>query len=189
MTDLPNSQNHVARNNLMAIGHMARQIEHRVQAACESFDLLGSASLAKPIIRLVTIRLEQTKGGALGALLFDGWLFCSTLEPDKGDPIRHQIPEGIYPLKPFPGFPGSKFKHTLEVIVPGHTAVLYHNGNIERHSDMCVLLAYEPGYLFASGHNVRAILNSRKAYRAFQRQVVPQIKEGDRAAFINFYLR
>jgi len=35
---------------------------------------------------------------------------------------------------------------------------------------------------------VRAILNSRKAYKRFQRVVVPSIRFDDKAAFVDFYL-
>jgi len=136
-------------------------------------------------IRLIVIRLDQTDQGALGSMLFDRRLFCTTLEPDKDDPVRCQIPAGVYPIKPFSG---TKFKNTLEIVVPGHTAVLFHNGSLERHSTMCVLVGYVPTYLSEGGRKLRAIIDSRRAYKQFQAEVVPQIQPGDQAAFINCYL-
>lgn len=188
MTNEHNHLNDIMRNGILSTRHLLKQADHRLGGMEQGLALLGKDMFADPHIRLIIPRLEQTEEGALGTLLFDGRLFCTTLEPDAGDPERNQIPAGIHPIKRFPGFPGSKFKNTIEVIVPDHTAVLFHNGCIEKHSEMCVLLAYEPGYLFASGHKVRAILNSRKAYKRFQQVVVPSIRFDDKAAFVNFYL-
>lgn len=177
--------NHLVRNGIMDARYSIKQADHRLAGIEQGLSLLGENMLADPHIRLIIPRLEQTGEGALGTLLFDGRLFCTTLEPDAGDPERNQIPAGIHPIK---HFSGTKFKNTLEVIVPAHFAVLFHSGNLERHSTMCVLLAYEPGYLMEKKKRVRAILNSRKAYRRFQQVVVPSIRFDDKAAFVDFYL-
>jgi len=177
--------NHLVRNGVMDARYSLKQADHRLAGIENALALLGQDTFTDPHVRLITIRLEQTDEGALGALLFDGRLFCTTLEPDAGDPERNQIPAGIYPVK---GFSGTKFKNTLEITVPDHFAVLFHGGNLERHSTMCVLLAYEPGYLMEKKKRVRAILNSRKAYKRFQQVVVPSIRFDDKAAFVDFYL-
>ena len=130
--------------------------------------------------RLKTIRLEQSEDGALGVLLFDNEIFCMTLEPDSGDPTRFQIPAGIYPLK---HFEGKKWKNTLEIIVPDHTALLFHIGNEEDASLGCVLLGSETGKLKGD----RVVLNSGRIFRRFQRDVVPNIREGDQIEIVDFY--
>ena len=132
------------------------------------------------------VRLENSDEGAIGALLFNERVFSWTLEPDCGDPEKPQIPAGSYSVRKFSGY---KYKNTIEILVPGHTAVLFHSGNIEAHTEMCVLMARFPGYLKPKGkiHRVRAILDSRSVYKHFQREIVPLIGPGDRAEFIDFY--
>lgn len=132
------------------------------------------------MIRLKTIRLEQSEDGALGVLLFDNEIFCMTLEPDSGDASRFQIPAGVYPLK---HFNGRKWKNTLEIIVPYHTALLFHSGNVEKHSTGCVILGAEVGKLKGD----RAILNSGRTYKRFQRDVVPNIRVSDQIEIVDFF--
>jgi len=135
---------------------------------------------------LKIVRLESSDDGAIGALLFNERVFSWTLEPNSGDPEKPQIPAGTYPVRKFSGY---KWKKTIEIIVPGHTAVLFHSGNIEKHTEMCVLMARYPGYLKPKGkiHNVRAILDSSSIYKQFKHKIVPLISEGDRVEFIDFY--
>lgn len=106
------------------------------------------------------VRLEQTAQGALGSMTLFGHLFCSTLEPDSNDPDRFQIPEGTYFCR---RFSGSKYKDTFEVVVPGHTALLFHAGNIEAHTQGCIILGQYPGKLA----NNRAVLNSGNTFNKF----------------------
>lgn len=135
---------------------------------------------------LKIVRLENSDSGTIGVLLFNQRVFCYSLEPDPGDPEKPQIPTGSYPVRKFSGY---KWKNTIEIIVPGHTFVLFHAGNIEKHTDMCVCIAGQPGYLIPKGkiHKVRAILDSKRIYKKFQREIVPLIGPGDRAEFIDFY--
>lgn len=180
-----NTLNHLMRNGIVVARELLKHADHRLAGMERDLKTI-EGGLDDKSIRIIVIRLEQSSDGALGSLLFDGRLFCTTLEPDRDDPVRKQIPAGIYPLRPFSG---TKFKNTLEVVVPGHTAVLFHNGSLERHSEMCVLLGYVPTYLAEGGRKFRAIIDSRRAYRAFQEQVVPLVKPGERAAFLDCYLR
>jgi hypothetical protein len=135
---------------------------------------------------LKVIRLESSDDGAIGALLWNERVFCWTLEPDSGDPEKPQTPAGSYSVRRFSGY---KWKNTIEIIVPGHTAVLLHAGNIEAHSEMCVIIAGKPGYLIPKGklRKVRAILGSRSVYKQFKREIVPLIGPDDRIEFIDFY--
>lgn len=104
-------------------------------------------------------RLEQTQEGAIGSLVIEGELFCNTLEPDIwGD--KPQISIGQYKCK---RFSGTKWKDTFEIIVDGHTAVLFHSGNTKDHTDMCVLLGQYTGYI----NHKRAVLNSDATFKKF----------------------
>lgn len=111
-----------------------------------------------PLIRIY--RLEQTSEGALGSLVLDNYLFCSTLEPDSKDPTRTQIPEGIHLCQKRKS---PKFGWTIEVLVPDHTHVLFHPGNTEEDTTMCIILGQYPGKL----REKRAVLNSGETFAKF----------------------
>jgi hypothetical protein len=109
---------------------------------------------------LKIVRLEETDEGAVGVLLIDGLVHSFTLEPDSGDKKKSQIPLGSYHVR---RFHGNKWKDTFEIVVPGHTAVLFHSGNTEEHTQMCVLLGEKEGYLKGE----RAVLESGMAFKSF----------------------
>ncbi len=111
-------------------------------------------------IKARILRLEETVEGALGVLLLNNRYFCSTLEPDKNDPVRYQIETGIYYCK---RYSSEKFPNTFEVIVPGHTALLFHAGNVEEDTTGCIILGQYPGKLRES----RAVLNSGATFKLF----------------------
>jgi hypothetical protein len=106
------------------------------------------------------VRLEQSSQGALGVLLLNSKIFCFTLEPDFTDEKKHQIPAGVYKCKRFHGI---KWTDTFEIVVEGHTAVLFHAGNTEDHTLMCVLLGATTGKLKGQ----RAVLNSGVTFENF----------------------
>ena len=110
--------------------------------------------------RLKLVRLEHSSQGAVGVLLIDGEIHSFTLEPDATDPKKPQIKQGVYTMK---RFHGAKWKDTFEIVVPGHTAVLFHAGNVETDTQMCVLLGSTVGKLKKN----RAILNSGIAFSSF----------------------
>ena len=124
----------------------------------------------QPILRIV--RLEQSEDGAFGVLLFKEKLFCMTLQPDKEDLHRFHIPPGLYSLRHFNGI---KYKGTLEILVSGHTALIFHSGNWERNTLGCTLLGSEARKL---GGN-RAVLNSGATFERFKQKIVPQVSDGD----------
>jgi len=106
------------------------------------------------------IRLEQTSQGALGVLLLDGEIFCFTLEPDAKEPDKLYIFPGVYRCRRFHGM---KWPNTFEIIVAGHSAVLFHAGNTEADTLGCVLLGATTGKLKGQ----RAVLNSGATFQAF----------------------
>ncbi|MCK5608733.1 hypothetical protein KAR91_43045 [Candidatus Pacearchaeota archaeon] len=134
-------------------------------------------------IKLKTIRLEQSEDGAVGVLLYLDRIFCMTLEPDEGDPDRFQIPPGVYPLKHFKGSKWTKWHNTLEIVVPDHTVLLFHAGNIEAHTEGCTVLGSEAWKLYGK----RAVKNSGTTFKRFQREVVPNIVDGDMIEIVDFF--
>ncbi|MDD5532379.1 MAG: DUF5675 family protein [Syntrophales bacterium] len=110
------------------------------------------------------VRLETTEQGALGVLILDGEIFCCTLQPDAADLKRFHIPAGKYICK---RFHGQKWPDTFEIICEGHTAVLFHSGNIEEHSEGCILL----GASFGRLKGARAVLNSGATFEVFMKRL------------------
>ncbi len=138
--------------------------------------------MQSPLIKI--IRLEQTDEGALGSMILNGQLWCTTLEPDEGDPVKSQIPAGKYPCKPFHG---TKWPDTYEIIVPGHEAVLFHAGNTEDATQMCVVLGQYPGKLKVGSVERRAVLNSGDTFKNFMAWMHGNYINEFEAEFIDFY--
>ena len=117
---------------------------------------------------LSLIRLEETPQGSIGVLLIDGTVLGWTLEPDSADPEKGHIPGGtpaapaLYPVR---RFHGTKWPDTFEIIVEGHTAVLFHAGNREADTRMCVL----QGATIGKHLGERAVLNSGETFRTFMK--------------------
>ncbi len=111
-------------------------------------------------MRARLIRLEQSEQGALGVLLFQGMIFSFTLEPDVNDKGKTQLPQGVYHCQ---RFHGTRWPNTFEIVVAGHTAVLFHAGNTEADTKMCVLLGSSTGKLKGN----RAVLNSGNTFQNF----------------------
>jgi len=100
-------------------------------------------------------RLERSEQGLLGALVIDGAIFCITLEPSDTF-----VKPGNYHCR---RFHGTKWPDTFEIVVPGHTAVLFHAGNVEADTRGCVLLGSTAGKL----RGERAVLNSGATFERF----------------------
>jgi len=129
-------------------------------------------------LKLKVFRIEVEEDGMVGVLLFNGRMTgIYTMERDPNDPEFKPIPDGVYPLEPHTGY---KYKGTLKAMVPGHTFVLFHNANLESHSEMCVILGLTLGWLGGK----RAVLRSRDAMTKFKTHIVPKIKAGDTVQFI-----
>lgn len=93
-------------------------------------------------------------------MLFNGRPFAVTCERtfDDGRPV---IGNGVYKCRRSVfhrgGYP------TFEIIVPGHTRVLFHRGNVETESEACVLVAEA----FSLLNGVTAVTDSRGGFREF----------------------
>ena len=101
------------------------------------------------------IRLEKSTQGFIGVLKVGNAVFSFTLEPDTTF-----IKQGSYHCK---RFRGTKWPDTFEIEVPGHTAVLFHAGNVEADTKGCVLLGSSVGKLKGE----RAVLNSGNTFKQF----------------------
>lgn len=117
---------------------------------------------ATPYVQI--IRLEETEGdGTFGVLKINGTLFCHTLEPPDRENQRNRssIPAQQYTAIEYdsPGY-GKTFR--VEA-VPGRSHILFHAGNIDDHTEGCIILGDRLGEL--SGR--RAVLNSRNTMRRF----------------------
>lgn len=109
------------------------------------------------MINVDICRLEQSNDGTIGAMRVNNQAVCWTLEPS---PDRFVIPAGDYLCR---SFHGAKYSDTFEILVPGHTAVLFHWGNTEDDTLGCVLLGFSVGWLAGK----RAVLQSRNAFKYF----------------------
>jgi len=101
------------------------------------------------------IRLEKSPQGIIGVLTIDSVIFCFTLERDDTF-----LKPGCYHCQ---RFHGTKWKNTFEIEVPGHTAVLFHSGNVEADTEGCVLLGATTGKL----QGERAVLSSGETFKRF----------------------
>lgn len=85
------------------------------------------------------VRLEKSTQGFIGVFLFEGVIFCFTLERDDTF-----LKPGSYHCQKFHG---TKWPNTYEILVKGHTDVLFHSGNVEGDTKGCVLLGATTGKL------------------------------------------
>ncbi len=113
------------------------------------------------------IRLEESEQGTFGVLRIDKQVFCCTLEPADRENKRSisSIPAQQYVCKPFDSpTHGGTFEVTN---VPDRDYILFHAGNIARHTEGCILLGEHFGKLKGN----RAILNSGNTFRSFLSEV------------------
>jgi len=115
-------------------------------------------------MRIRIVRLEMSKQGALGVLLMDDVIFCFTLEPDITEKRKLYIQQGVYHCQ---RFHGTRWKDTFEILVPGHTVVLFHAGNTEADTRGCILLGATVGKLKGN----RAVLNSGISFSSFMKKM------------------
>lgn len=109
------------------------------------------------------IRVERSEDGIIGVLKIDGRAQCWTLQPDDKD-THFSIPSGSYPCQ---RFHGKKYPDTFEIIVSGHSALLFHPLNIEDESEGCIGL----GEYLGAYKGKRAIFNTvrHKAFDDFMK--------------------
>lgn len=101
------------------------------------------ADVTAPAALFSIIRVAIRRDGAFGVLLFLGLPFAVTLERTTYDVLgdRHfvKIPPGHYRCVAT-WFQRGGYR-TFEIMVPGHSRILFHKGNLATDADGCVLVA------------------------------------------------
>jgi hypothetical protein len=89
---------------------------------------------------LTLLRVATVPEGAFGVLLHHGIPFAVTLERSYGrvGGDAAKIPVGAWSCKRTVYLRGGYA--TFDVLVPGHTRLLFHRGNVETDSEGCVLV-------------------------------------------------
>ena len=108
-------------------------------------------------------RIERSEDGLIGVLTIDGKADCFTLQRDEQDQ-HYSIPVGSYQCK---RFHGTKWKDTFEIIVRGHSDLLFHSGNLETDGVGCIILGEQVGEL----NGKRAVLVSGMAFSEFMKKM------------------
>lgn len=113
------------------------------------------------MFRLLRFRIVEE--GAFGVLLDAfGEFVCFTLERTY-DNLEVKILPGVYDCQ------ATRFHRggydTFEVMVSGHSRILFHRGNVETDSDGCILTGAALGVL----NGARAVLKSRAGFANFVR--------------------
>lgn len=116
-----------------------------------------------PTVRL--LRVEESSQGTFGVLIICSQVFCVTLE--RPDELNEQnissIPAQQYQCM---RIRSPQFGETFEIVdVPGRSHVLFHAGNVVKHTEGCVILAQYFGKLGTD----RAVLNSGKTFKEFMK--------------------
>jgi len=120
------------------------------------------------MLQVKLLRVEtDPRYGSFGILLINGEVFCITLEPYWRFNFKNVscIPSGQYICK---RYYSSKYGETFIITdIAGRTLVLFHPGNIKKHSKGCILLAQYFGKLKGD----RGILNSGNTFKSFMNRL------------------
>lgn len=113
--------------------------------------------MTEPRLTLATVTVRED--GCFSVLLWDGKPFAVSVERTFGDktvigPGRFECVRSRYHKGGY---------DTFEIIVPGHTRVLFHRGNKETDSEACVIVAESFGVLDGQ----TAVLDSKGGFEEF----------------------
>ena len=111
-----------------------------------------------PRLTLSTVAIRDD--GCFSAMLWDGRPFAVSVERTFEN-RRVVIPAGLSLCKR--SFYNKGGYPTFEIIVPGHTRVLFHKGNFELNSEACVIVAESFGVL----EGKTAVLDSKGGFSEF----------------------
>ena len=123
------------------------------------------------------IRMENTQDGSVGVLLINGLVHCWTLQPDPTDSHFH-IPAGYYTYR---RWHSKKHPNTFEILVPGHTALLFHSGNSESDTEGCILLGHR-----IETYQERRVIRGGTSKQAFEEFMVKMVDTPDTGGSITF---
>ncbi|MHA1224093.1 MAG: DUF5675 family protein [Candidatus Heimdallarchaeaceae archaeon] len=117
-----------------------------------------------PIVEL--IRLEENfQYGTFGVIKINKQVFCICLEPADLENRRNvsSIPVQQYICERYSSV---KYTDTFQVMnVPDRDLILWHPGNLIKHTEGCILVAQHYGKLRGN----RAVLNSGKTFAMFMK--------------------
>jgi hypothetical protein len=118
-------------------------------------------------MEVILKRVIKSNKAILGIMYLDGKELCRTLENPwlNNHSNISAIPEGEYICK---AFSGKKYKNVWEITdVEGRTYVLIHNGNLEKHTEGCILVGKKWGFL----RNELAVLSSVRTLRKLRKKL------------------
>jgi len=123
----------------------------------------------RPVIELIRLE-EDFYNGTFGVLRINKAVFCVTLEPSDRENVKNisSIPAQQYECF---RHRSPKYGETFKIMnIPGRTNVLFHPGNVAKHTEGCILLGQHFGKLKGN----RAILNSGDTFKNFLRVMEKQ---------------
>lgn len=131
-----------------------------------------ASGATEPVALFTIIRVAIRRDGAFGVLLFGGIPFAVTLERvyDLIGDDRHfiKIPSGRYRCVAT-WYHAGRYR-TFEILVEGHSRILFHKGNLATDADGCVLVA--ESYAVFSG--LPGIGDSAGGFREFMSKAEPR---------------
>ena len=142
------------------------------------------------MMKLASVRLNDSGEDTIGALYVDGKMKCFTLE-DEGRTEKvygeTRIPAGIYRLRAREYgrfFVRNSAKWTwhrgmIELVdVPGFTDILIHRGNSDDDTAGCILVADQAIYNELNPGEMN-ILSSTSAYRRLYEDIIEAVEKGE----------
>ncbi|KKL64542.1 hypothetical protein LCGC14_2163970 [marine sediment metagenome] len=121
------------------------------------------AKMAYTMKSMTLKRVTTIEGGTFGVLIDQLVPFALTLElPWKDNkPFVSCIPSGIYTCE---RIKSPKFGHTFRINdVPDRYDILFHRGNIKKHTEGCIVVGEQFEYLY----DKVAVLASKKGFKEF----------------------
>ncbi len=119
------------------------------------------------LLNLKLKRVIEVEDGTFGVLLVNNIPRFCTVEPNwRNNGPNSCIPTGLYSCKKYSS---TKYPDTVEIIVPGRSAILFHGGNIEDHSLGCIIL----GKSFGNLKSKTSVVDSAKAVSEFKALIKP----------------
>jgi hypothetical protein len=142
-------------------------------------------------MKLRVVRFSPGKEATLGLLYIDGVFACFTLEDEMRDvKVKGEtaIPNGTYDLRlrTWGGFheryakadhwTGGIHEGMIEVMdVPGFTDILIHTGNLDKHTDGCLLVG---DGVSQNVTDLGSLTGSRTAYKRIYPQIRKAMQDG-----------
>lgn len=115
--------------------------------------------MTNPLV-LHTVAIRED--GCFSVMLWEGRPFAVTVERTFEN-NRVVIPAGLLVCKRTTRFEATPPYSTFEIIVPGHTRILFHKGNVEDDSKGCVIV----GKAFGMLNGKTSVQNPKEGFEEF----------------------